>query len=310
MNVPSSLVAWLAEHAEPFTPVPDATVPGLASGQRAVVGVGVVTRGTRQLTQAAHAALATLVRQSGFRAVFLEGTDATGPALDRYVTRGLGDPEALAARSQSFLRTRETVGLLKWLRSYALAHPDDPVRVVHDREPGRSPSTLEEIEQLLARRDLRWHEQTGQRVVHLGGVAHTIAGSPRSLSPWPGPQHSHDNAGARLRRALGPGYAAVAVTAGHGRAPFRLPEPDTSMAESAFSGPGPDCFILDLHADQEPPPEAAAWLARPLRMRCIGPEYDPALDAGYHVDAGPLADCVDQVIHVRRVDPATFIGTS
>lgn len=252
--------------------------------------------------------LATLVRQSGFRAVFVEGSDATGADMDRYVTRGLGDPVALAAASQSFLGTRETVDLLEWLRSYALAHPEDPVRVVHGDVPDGATGTLGEIEQRLAARDLRWHEQTGQRIAHLGGIAHTIVGRPRSLSPWPGPEQAHDNAGAHLRQALGPGYTAIVMTAALGRGPVPLPEPDASLTESAFAAVDLDCFLIDLRASQAPPPEAARWLARPLRMRCIAPGYDPARDTDFHVDAGPLADCVDRIVHVRRVDPTTFIS--
>jgi erythromycin esterase len=114
MRTPASLLAWLAERAEAFAPVADTTVPGLADDSSTVVGVGLVVRSARQLVLVSHAILATLVERAGFRA----------------------DPTALAADSQSFLRMRETVELLEWLRSYAQAHPTDPVRVVHDQPQG------------------------------------------------------------------------------------------------------------------------------------------------------------------------------
>jgi erythromycin esterase len=309
MKASRSLAAWLAERAEAFPPVADATVPGLSGDLSTVAGVGLAVRTARQLVQVSHAILATLVSHAGFRAVFIEGTDATGPALDRYVTTGVGDPAGLVAGSQSFLRMRETLELLRWLRSYAQDHPADPVRVVHDKPRGAAPASLEEIEERLARRDLHWHEQTGQQIVHLGGVAHTIVGDPRSVSPSPGPRHAHRNAGALMRQALGSRYTAVALSAGHGHVPFPLPEPDASFTESAFAGLDGGCLMLDLHADPDPSPEVRRWLARPLRMRCVGPGYDPGRDADFHVDAGPLGDCLDRLVHVRQVTPTTIIDT-
>jgi erythromycin esterase len=44
-------------------------------------------------------------------------------------------------------------------------------------------------------------------------------------------------------------------------------------------------------------------------MRCVGPGYDPARDADFHIDAGPLGDCLDRLVHVRQVTPTTIIDT-
>ncbi len=50
----------------------------------------------------------------------------------------------------------------------------------------------------------------------------------------------------------------------------------------------------------------ARWLRRPLRTRVIGPVYDPARDRNSRGEAGPLADSLDAVVHLPRLDPTTL----
>ena len=69
-----------------------------------------------------------LVEHAGFRTVAFENDFATGLAIDRYVTTGVGDPVALVSEMSSpFWATEEIVDLVRWLRSYNQTHTE-PVR--------------------------------------------------------------------------------------------------------------------------------------------------------------------------------------
>lgn len=88
--------------------------------------------------------------------------------------------------------------------------------------------SLDHIEERLAPAVLRHHERTDARVVHLGGVAHTIVGRPRAVSP---DALTHTNAGGSLHDALGSGYRAVLNTVGQGHAPQELPPAPPELHE-------------------------------------------------------------------------------
>jgi erythromycin esterase len=140
-------------------------------------------RSARELVAATHVLLRALVEQAGFRAVAIEGTQETGMALDRFVRTGAGDPAALLAASQSFLRVHEALTVVRSLRAWTREHPDDPLSIVHDPTPYRAPAGLTEAEAALAHDDLTWHADTGQRIVHWGGTAHLVVGDPRTIPP-------------------------------------------------------------------------------------------------------------------------------
>lgn len=246
---------------------------------------------------ATHVVLRALVEQAGFRAVAIEGTTETAEALDRFVRTGGGDPVALLAASQSFLRTHEALAVIRWLRAWTEAHPNDPVSIVHDRARNTPPGTLAEIETHLAEGDLAWHTDTGQRIVHWGGTAHVIAGDPRTVPP----NETHRNAGGILRAELGVGYGVAALTVGSGSAPFAIPAPPHKFTEHAFVDAAHDIALLELANWTSVPQPVADWLRRPLRTRMIGPHYDPTRDQDSRVDAGPLHECVDVLIHASRI---------
>lgn len=291
------LSSWLATHARPLPldPAgPPVAVPE-ALAQADVAGLASSVRSARELVLATHVLLRALVEQAGFRALFIEGTDETAPALDRFVRTGEGDPAALLATSQSFLRMHEALAVIRWLRSWCQRHPDDAVSIVHDLEPPASPpGSLVEMEEDLARRELLWRTERGQRIVHWGGTAHVIAGDPRTVPP----DQTHRNAGGILRAELGHRYAVAALTLGSGSAPFRIPPPPSDYTEHALTGVRHDAALLELDQPGNVPRSVTDWLHLPLRTRMIGPTYDPTHDHDFRVDAGPLHHCVDVLVHL------------
>ena len=267
-----------------------------------VVGLAAGVRTAHELVAAGHATLSALVNGAGFRAASIEGTDDTAEALDHYVTDGVGEPTSLVAGSQGFLRTRETLELVQWLRAHNLEHPDDPVRVVHDQSSDASGGPAD-VEAALTERILRWRESTGHRIVHLGGTSHAAVGDPRTVSPYT--THGQRNAGGNLRAELGVGYQVLGLTVGRGDALFPLPAPPDHFTEAVFADTDHRAVLLDLHADPHPPDEVAHWLQAPLRTRFIGPAYDVRRDAEHHVAAGPLHSAVDALVHVGQITQTT-----
>ncbi|RRO12909.1 erythromycin esterase [Saccharopolyspora rhizosphaerae] len=303
MSSSPELRGWIASQARPLRldsgnpptrppePLAQATIAGLASS----------VRSARELVLATHVLLRALVEQAGFRAVTIEGTTETAPALDRFVRSGEGDPAALLAASQVFLRVHEALAVVRWLREWNEAYPEDPVSVVHDRTPRTPPGNLTEIEAHLAESNLAWYAETGQRIVHWGGTAHVIAGDPRTVLP----AETHRNAGGIMRAELGAGYGVAALTVGSGSAPFPVPHPPQDFAEHAFADVPYEVAVLELPPPAEVPRSAAEWLTRPLRTRVIGPRYDPERDRDFRLDAGPVVECVDVVVHASHITPVT-----
>jgi erythromycin esterase len=299
MTTTAGVREWVGAHARPVV-LNGAGIEGLPTvlSSARIVGIASPVRSARELLLATGAVLRALVADAGFRAVMIEGTDPVAAALDRYVRTGDGDPDRLLRGGQGFVRFAEVLAVVRWLRDWAVRHPDDPVSVVHD--DGFAAGSLAEVEARLARRDLDWHAVTGQRVVHWGGTAHVVVGDPRTVTP----DQTHVNAGGLMRRELGSGYAAVALTAGSGEAPFPVPEPPDDFVESRFgalTGPA----LVDLGAAGSV--AVREWLRRPLRTRMIGPVFDPANAHEARVDAGPIGEAVDVFLHVPRFGPAELL---
>ncbi|SDQ29528.1 erythromycin esterase family protein [Actinopolyspora saharensis] len=305
MSPTTELRNWIAVQARPLRldPAYSAITLPESLSQAKIVGLASSVRSSRQLVLATHVLLRRLVEQAGFRAVAIEGTSETAVALDRFVRTGEGDPATLLAASQSFLRTREALGVIRWLRTWNEAHPNDPVSIVHDRVPGTPPSGLAEIEEHLADSDLAWHADTGQRIVHWGGTAHVIAGNPRTVPP----EETHRNAGGIMRVELGEGYGVAAFTVGSGSAPIAVPAPPQEFTEHAFAEAPHDIALLELASSNGVPQPVADWLRRPLRTRMIGPRYDATRDQDFRVDAGPLQECVDVLIHAPRITATSLL---
>lgn len=299
MSPATELRNWIAAETRPLRldPAYSASTLPEALSQAKIVGLASSVRSARQLVLATHVLLRRLVEQAGFRAVAIEGTSETAVALDRFVRTGEGDPATLLAASQSFLRNREALGVICWLRTWNEAHPDDPVSVVHERAPGTPPSSLAGIEEHLADSDLAWHADTGQRIVHWGGTAHVIAGNPRTVPPG----ETHRNAGGIMRAELEEGYGVAALTVGSGSAPIAVPAPPQEFTEHAFAETPHDIALLELASMTSVAQSVTDWLRRPLRTRVIGPHYDPTRDQDFRVDAGPLHECVNALIHVSHI---------
>lgn len=107
------LNSWLAANVRPFPLTGGATVEVPEVLARAdVVGIASAVRTARESVLATGVLLRSLVEHAGFRAVFIEGTERTGPALDRYLHTGEGDLRALVRSSQSFLRAVDVEDVL------------------------------------------------------------------------------------------------------------------------------------------------------------------------------------------------------
>ncbi|MEV5541754.1 erythromycin esterase family protein [Saccharopolyspora shandongensis] len=263
-----------------------------------VVALGASSRGTHELAAVAHRLLRFLVAELGFRSLLLEGDDAASAELDAYVRTGRGDPREVLTGARPFLRTEEVLDAVRWIRSRNERHPGDQVRFAladPDVEPGQE---LAGIERGLAENTIRWHERTGHKIVYWGGLAHLVNGAARTVSPG---ALTHRNAGSYLRERFGAGYVPVGLTFHEGH---EVPASPADFAEAVLAA-GPAAYVLDLHADA--PADVRAWLDAPTRTRLIGPDYDPADDASYHLSGGSLAEWLDLVVHVRDVGAARLL---
>ncbi|MGH3521834.1 MAG: erythromycin esterase family protein, partial [Mycobacterium sp.] len=174
---------WLAARSRALDADPDVAPPQLPDAVLVadIVGVAMGLRTGHESLLAAHALVRALVG-AGFRAIALEGTTTTGERLNRWVKTGHGDPRALLAGGHPVLRNSETLAFLQWLRAHNLSNPTDPVELVHPVGPDTW-AGLDDIETQMATTDLSWRERTGRRVVHLGGIAHLVAGGARTVEP-------------------------------------------------------------------------------------------------------------------------------
>ncbi|MEU4966643.1 erythromycin esterase family protein [Streptomyces smyrnaeus] len=278
-----------------------------------VVAVGSSTRAAHELSAVQHRLVRLLVEEHGFRSIALEGDDPARVGLDTYVRTGEGDPRTALAQARPFLRTAEILGLVRWMREYNARNPRDPVRFAGSTPaPGSTPAAavptgLAEIERELADTTVRWHAESGDRIVYWGGTAHTAVGRPRTVSPAPaGSDSTHPNAGGYLREHFGAGFVSVGLTFHHGGIPVTVPTPPAEFAESVLGTAGPAAYLWNLRGDagtDAAPETLRAWLRTPTRTRLVGPVYDPADDAAHHLSGGGLSDWFDALVHVRKVGP-------
>ncbi|MCA2222908.1 erythromycin esterase family protein [Nonomuraea aurantiaca] len=307
--------AWINRHAHPLDPqdpLPD--LPPLRDIVRdaTIVALGASTRQAHELSVSAHRMVRFLVEELGFRSVALEGDDPARVGLDDYVRTGKGDPRTSLAGARAFWRTGEILDLIHWMRAYNEDHPDDPVRFAGVRPQTEPAVGMPAIERRMAEDTIWWHERTGDKIVYWGGLAHTSValqrlGPPSSPQIFQGSGSSspevarYRNVGGHLRERFGTGYLSIGLTFGHGTLPFEVPAPPVDFAETALSAAGLDAFLLDLRV--EGPAAVRAWLDAPARTRLIGPRYDPADDAAYHLSGGSFGGWFDAVVHHERVTP-------
>jgi erythromycin esterase len=132
---------------------------------------------------------------------------------------------------------------------------------------------------------IAWHEQTGQRIVYWGGLAHTANGL-----------GSGQNAGGYLRERFAAGYVSIALTFDHGSLPLPTDAPPADCVEAVLGAVDLDTYLLSIHKSWSE--SAQRWLATPAKARIIGP-------VGPHELHGvSLRNWFDFIIHSRHITPA------
>jgi erythromycin esterase len=167
-------------------------------------------------------------------------------------------------------------------------------------------------DQRMAENTIWWHEHTGDKTIYWAASPHTANGNPITISYPPFPPATHRSAGAYLRDYFGRGYMSIALTfyrgsvnAGFKPQPYMIPAPPHEFADSTLGSAGLDIYMLDLHVPR--PPAVRAWIESPTKVRVIGPAYDPANDAAYHLSGGSLAEWFDVIIHSQEVTPTRLL---
>ncbi|MBF4997609.1 erythromycin esterase family protein [Nocardia sp. BSTN01] len=310
-----TVTQWVEQHARPLSasdpeqPLTDPAALRQMIGAARVVALGAATRDAHELSVTAHRILRFLVQHSGFRSLLLEGDDATSAALDEYVRTGIGDPRALLTEARSFWRTEEILEVVAWIRRYNELHPDDPVRIAHPEPEGRvtaESGDLGDIERMLADNVIRWHADTGHKMVYWGGTTHTVAAAARNVLL--GEQRFiHRSAGGHLRQHFGAGYLSVGLTFDHGSTGHTFPSPPADFAEAVLGRVDLDVYLLDLRTPA--PDSVRTWLTEPAKTRVIGPVYDPENDAAFHLSGGSLGEWFDLVVHHRTVTSIRPLGS-
>ncbi|MFD3920505.1 erythromycin esterase family protein [Streptomyces sp. NPDC058595] len=310
-----TVIEWIRQHArrlttrDPEAPLTDLLPVADIVRDAKVVAVGSAMRQAHELSALSHRLVRLLVEELGFRSLALEGDDASRVGIDEYIRTGAGDPRLMLSGARSFWRTEEILDVIHWMRSFNRRHPDDPVRFAGtDRSPRGRASRLDGlagIERSLADGAIQWQEETSDRIVYWGGVAHTANGNPRTVSPS-SPPMTHRSAGSYLREHFGAGYVSIGLTFHHGTAPYQVLPPPGEFADAVLGGTGLDAYLLDLRHDGPLP--VRTWLDTPTRTRLIGPDYDPTDNAAYHLSGGSLADWFNAILHTQEVTPVRVLS--
>ena len=152
----------------------------------------------------------------------------------------------------------------------------------------------EDVERRVAQITIAWHEQTGDRIVYWGGLAHTVNGVAPTDS-FPSDAATGQNAGSYLRERFGSGYVSIGLTFHHGSLPSPVEEPPADYVEAVLGAVGLETYLLQIHRTWPDP--VREWLDMPAKTRLIGP--------GTHELLGPsLRTWFDFVLHSRCVTPA------
>lgn len=387
-----AVTQWIRSHAHSITTIdrqaPLTDLEPLANMIRntTVIGIGESTRGARSARQIyliKDRLMRFLVEQMGFRTLIIETDWTVGLQLNEYLRTGKGDPRSLLTTAWGPLQTEEVLDAIKWMRSYNVQNPADPIRVfggyfgsghaqAYDEVTNyvklSAPERLDELEahysllrpsggiegyvewyssqrdkqpfidhakrayQLIAdlpsheghelalqharfivgffeyqgienlnldhriaNNMIWWHENTGDKIVYWGGIAHTAKGS--FLTTW-------RSAGNYLWEHFGSGYVSMGVTFHHGSGADPIPAPSAEFAEAVLGKIDLDTYLLDLNASK--PDFVRAWLNAPTKIRVIGPYYDPEEDSTFHM-VGALADLFDIIIHFQEITPASIL---
>ncbi len=122
---PDPAVAWVKEHAHPFATVDagsgfaDLAYLEKAIGDARVVGLGEATHGTREHFQMKHRLMEFLATKMGFNVFAIEASMPESYRVDRYVSRGDGDPAALIGGMYFWTwNTEEVLDMVQWMRAF------------------------------------------------------------------------------------------------------------------------------------------------------------------------------------------------
>ncbi|MFE7814297.1 erythromycin esterase family protein [Streptomyces sp. NPDC057433] len=117
---------------DPSGPFEDLRSFGQAVGAAVIVGVGEAAHGSQDFVVFRHRVLRYLVERKGFRSFVLEANWSTGVRLDHYLLTGRGDPARIMSEefqnAYLLLHSRDYLDMIRWMRAYNIAHPDDPLR--------------------------------------------------------------------------------------------------------------------------------------------------------------------------------------
>lgn len=149
-----------------------------------------------------------------------------------------------------------------------------------------------DLDHRMANNMIWWHENTGDKIVYWGGIAHTAKDSLLETGP---------SAGSYLWEHFRSGYTSLGVTFHHGSGADPIPEPSEGFAESVLGEVDLQTYLLNLNASQ--PDSVRSWLNAPTKVRVIGPYYDPEKDSTFHM-VGSLASWFDIIIHFQEITPA------
>jgi erythromycin esterase len=109
-----------------------------------------------------------------------------------------------------------------------------------------------------------------------------------------------------VRTELGERYRSVALTIGWADVPAPVPSPASDLIEHELSQVPSESFLVDLsHADL---PAELSTTSGPVRVRAVGPAYDPERDASYSLECPSLPEAFDVVIHQQRSTAATELS--
>jgi erythromycin esterase len=221
-----------------------------------------------------------------------------------------GNPGDLGGSDMATIERHHAESLVRWREStgHKIAHWGGSAHIAvgttttADTPPLRRPGDGHIAPDPPGATDMRGVSGTAETpaVRRAGGAQIAVGASGRAKTP------AVRRAGSYLRERLGAGYLAVGLTFSHGSAPYSVPPPAPVLADavlgSAAAALGLDGYAVDLR-DRAAPPPVRAWLSAPAMARLIGPRYDPADDAAFHMAGGSLSEWFDVIVHWQEVTP-------
>ncbi|MFD7704821.1 erythromycin esterase family protein [Streptomyces caelestis] len=122
---------------------------GKAVGDAVVVGIGEAAHGSQDFVTFRDRAFRYLVEENGFRSFVLEANWSAGARLDDYLLTGRGDPARIMSEefqnAHLLLHSQGYLDMVRWMRAYNVAHPDDPVRFAGDDNGYAGPELYDRV---------------------------------------------------------------------------------------------------------------------------------------------------------------------